>query len=92
MHTRFLFNLGQVVATPQALDLAQRTNIDPLQLLQRHHTGDWGDLDASDKETNQQALTNGLRILSSYQCGDEKIWIITEGDRSATTILTPSDY
>jgi hypothetical protein len=84
-----LFPLGLVVATPGAIELG--INLSPF--LRRHQCGDWGDLDAEDKAENIFSLQNGLRILSAYQAPDgAKFWIITEADRSATTVLLPSEY
>lgn len=60
--------------------------------LRRHSVGDWGDLCAEDKEENNYSLDKHLRILSAYKSGSDKIWIITEADRSATTILFPEEY
>lgn len=58
----------------------------------RHVRGDWGDLDEQDKQANDKALQDGSRILSAYGKGETKLWIITEADRSATTILRPDEY
>jgi hypothetical protein len=92
-HTTALFPLGRVLATPSAIRLLADYSIQPLQLLQRHCTGDWGKLDEHDVHQNRFALRAGLRIFSSYQLGDShKIWIITEADRSSTTILLPEEY
>ena len=87
-----LFALGQVVSTPNALAFAQKNQIDLGQLLTRHQTGDWGDLEDEDKESNEEALINDTRIFSSYSIAEDKIWFITEADRSLTTFLMPSDY
>ena len=87
-----LFALGQVVSTPNALAFAESHKINLLQLLNRHQTGDWGDLEDDDKEANEEALVNDTRIFSSYSIAKDKIWIITEADRSFTTFLMPSDY
>ena len=87
-----LFALGQVVSTPNALAFAQKNRIDLGQLLTRHQTGDWGDLEDEDKESNEEALINATRIFSSYSIAEDKIWIITEADCSFTTLLMPSDY
>lgn len=88
-----LFELGQVVATPGALDALHSLGMIGLELLRRHHCGDWGDLDLEDIATNNAALKNGGRLFSSYQVNQEvKIWIITEADRSATTFLLPEEY
>ena len=88
-----LFLLGQVVATPGALEVLDKAAIDASQLLQRHQHGDWGVVQAEDAEQNLFSVTNGWRILSSYQVSeDERIWIITEADRSVTTLLLPDEY
>lgn len=92
MTKRNLFALGQVMSTPNALCFAKAENIDLLALLARHHQGDWGDVCEEDRESNEEALLMQLRILSSYNFSKDKIWIITEADRSVTTILLPSDY
>jgi hypothetical protein len=89
-----LFPLGAIVATPGALGVMEERGIEPFQLLARHVTGDWGELDAHDRRENTLAVKAGLRILSSYPLDPNgtKLWIITEADRSATTILRPEDY
>jgi hypothetical protein len=88
-----LFDLGQTVATPGALDALVEAGICGAALLHRHHRGDWGDLDAEDIESNNAALKNGSRLFSAYQVTEQiKIWIITEADRSVTTLLLPSEY
>ncbi len=85
------FPLGQLVATPNAL--AHITQGDIMDAIKRHVTGDWGDLDAEDKQVNDQAVVEGLRILSAYQgANGTRFWIITEADRSVTTVLLPEDY
>jgi len=84
-----LFPLGQVVATPGALDLG--VNFYPY--LRRHQCGDWGELDAEDRAENDFSVRNNLRLLSAYHTPyGAKFWIITEADRSATTVLLPSEY
>ncbi|WP_407410634.1 hypothetical protein [Acinetobacter sp.] len=92
MTKRTLFALGQVVSTPNALRFAEAEYIDLLALLVRHQSGDWGDVSEEDRESNEEALLMPLRIMSSYKFSNDKIWIITEADRSVTTILLPSDY
>lgn len=88
-----LFQLGQVVATPGALETLHRLGLTGLEQLRRHHRGDWGDLDAEDIATNNAALKNGGRLFSAYQItASVKLWIITEADRSVTTLLLPEDY
>ncbi len=87
------FELGQIVATPGALEALNIARQTPGEFLQRHSEGDWGLVDAHDRRENELGVTNNLRVLSSYiLCTGEKIWIITEADRSATTILLPSEY
>lgn len=87
-----LFQLGSVVATPGALEFLGRHSMTPMQFLQRHVTGDFGDLCEEDREANNEAIWNGERILSSYKIGDEKLWVITEADRSSTCLLKPDEY
>ena len=87
-----LFKLGQVVATPSALAACEQHQINPLLLLSRHCTGDWGDLDAHDVKANVDAIAFDGRILSSYKLQGEKFYVITEWDRSVTTLLLASDY
>lgn len=84
--------LGNIVATPNALDFAEANNIHLSSLVHRHQHGDWGDLCQDDIDSNQEAIVHGERVFSSYQFGQDKIWIITEWDRSVTTILLPIDY
>ncbi len=85
--------LGRLTATPNALKLLNGQGINPVTLLARHHRGDWGDLDADDWQRNDQSLLHGYRVVSNYQITPiEAIWIITEADRSVTTILHPVDY
>ena len=86
------FSLGHLVATPGALELLERMAVNEYDLLQRHQRGDWGNVPAEDAIENENSVVNGNRILSSYQLGDERIWIITEADRSVTTLLLPEEY
>jgi hypothetical protein len=87
-----LFEMGQVVATPGALQFCEARKISPLLLLGRHIAGDWGDLDSDDVAANVRAIQHDLRILSSYKFGSGKVWIITEADRSSTCMLLPDEY
>jgi hypothetical protein len=88
-----LFKLGQVVATPGAIDLLRSLALNPLLFLGRHAYGDWGQICDDDREANRQALKYGNRLLSSYLLDkSEKLWIITEADRSSTTLLLPQEY
>jgi hypothetical protein len=84
--------LGRVVATPGALDLLEDAREHPLDLLARHASGDWGELCAFDRRQNEIALRDGYRVFSSYDVPAGKVWIITEADRSITTILLPEEY
>ncbi len=84
-----LFNLGRVVATPGALDALRRSSQSPGEFLKRHVEGHWGE----DKQENDIALREGNRILSSYTTRQsDKIWVITEADRSSTCLLLPEEY
>jgi hypothetical protein len=86
------FRLGKVVATPGALDLFERTRTSAHRFLARHLHADWGDLDDEDKKANDAAVIQSSRILSAYLVADEKLWVITEADRSSTCLLLPSEY
>ena len=88
-----LFPLGRVVATPGALRALQKAEQGPGEFIERHVNGDWGEVDGHDKQENDFSVHHELRILSAYttSAGDQ-IWVITEADRSATTILLPSEY
>ena len=90
---RPLFRLGNLYLTPGAIEVLGKSHQDVTELLRRHVTGDWGDLDDEDKQMNQDALDCGARIFSAYVIGKgEKVWVITEADRASTTILLPSEY
>jgi len=90
------FELGACVATPGAISALSegggdwRFNAAPL--LARHQDGDWGDVPPADARENERALKTGLRLLSSYEHEGERLWVITEADRSSTCILLPSEY
>jgi len=87
------FAPGRVVATPGALRKLADAGLSPEALLARHLRGDWGELDGDDRRENEQSLVRGLRLLSSYAVGEGvRVWIITEADRSATTLLLPEEY
>ena len=97
MEAEWLFDPGQVVATPGAMALIENWEQHYPQevwtgLLRRHLTGDWGDVCEEDAKENEFSVENGLRILSSYKLGDDKVWLITEADRSVTTFLLPEGY
>ena len=86
------FPLGHIVATPGALAALAAAGMAPDTLLARHTAGDWGDVGAADAVEDDLSLARGFRLLSSYRAGDARIWIITEADRSATTLLLPEEY
>ncbi len=87
------FELGQVVATPGALTAFEESGENPHEYLRRHQIGDWGDLCDEDRQENEYSLLHGFRLLSAYRLrNDVKIWVISEADRSSTTILLPSEY
>ena len=101
------FALGQIVATPGALELLEQAGFSALALISRHVHGDWGDCCAEDKTTNELSVQQGMRVMSIYRLVDAErllqtpldkrsslptVWIITEADRSVTTLLLPEDY
>jgi len=86
-----LFELGTIVATPGIL--AEHDPIELFPYLQRHSRGDWGDISAHDKKENDYSVSRHLRIMSAYTLENgDKMWIITEADRSSTTFLLPDEY
>jgi hypothetical protein len=94
-----LFPLGMIVSTPGVVEACPPDYL--TKCLKRHHTGDWGNVCSEDAESNNEAVTAGLRVLSAYPIdpakpskgfGENCLWIITEADRSATTFLLPSEY
>jgi hypothetical protein len=74
------------------LKLLSEIGAHPFDYLARHATGDWGELCAFDRRQNEIALRDGCRVLSSYDVSAERVWVITEADRSVTTILLPEEY
>ena len=94
-----LFSLGQVLATPDALEALEKAGQTPSELLARHVRGDWGEaLCDEDKALNDEALKDGSRLLSAYRLRTgTKVWVISEaenddGQRAATTVLLPENY
>lgn len=88
-----LFPLGRIVATGGALRALVEASQLPHEFLGRHVQGDWGELDEHDRAVNDEAVLGLGRILSAYTLStDDRIWVITESDRSVTTILTPDEY
>ncbi len=87
------FTLGQIITTPGAVAAFAATGERPFPLLARHQQGDWGDISAEDAAENGLSVTHSFRILSAYPLKNGTgIWILTEADRSATTILLPDEY
>jgi len=93
-----LFSTGQLLMTPGALQALSEAKQDPMEFLNRHFRGDWGDLAEEDKQENELSLREGYRLLSAYHTRQNvKLWVITEaaddaGQRLATTILLPEEY
>jgi len=87
------FPLGRVVATPGALAALEKAEQLPAEFLDRHVNGDWGEVPEADKQENELSVEQGLRILSAYttSAGD-RVWILTEADRSATILMLPEEY
>jgi len=87
------FPLGQVVATPGALEALEQSGQTPDFFLAKHASGDWGEVSKGDKKLNDEALVDGGRLLSAYRTlRNERIWVITEADRSSTCLLKPEEY
>lgn len=87
------FPLGAVVATPGAMEALQAACQQPIEFIRRHAAGDWGDMADEDKVENEFSVDKELRIFSAYRLNTTvKIWVITEADRSATTLLLPNEY
>ena len=86
------FALGAVVATPRAMDFLCVHVISAQRLAYRHQSGDYGDVDAGDIHSNEVAIAKGSRILSAYQIAGERLMVITEADRSITTIMLAEEY
>ena len=87
------FALGSVVATPGAIEAMAESGQSPEFFLQRHASGDWGQVDQEDWQLNDEAVKEGTRLLSAYTTlKGRKLWVITEHDRSSTTILLPEEY
>lgn len=91
-----LFAIGQVVATPGALELFNQYQQSPFTFIRRHVHGDWGAICKEDQHTNNIAVKTGARILSAYLIDPDddstRIWIITEASREVTTLLRPDEY
>jgi len=88
-----LFGVGRIVATPGALAALEKTGETAVEFVARHVTGDWGELPVEDRTENYLSIQQGFRLLSSYRTlNGDRIWIITEADRSLTTVLLPEEY
>ena len=91
-HEELPLPLGRLLATPDALARLTEAGLSPAGLLACHQARDWGDVDAHDRRANDRAVQDGDRVLSAYQTAGGRVWIITEWDRSATTLLLPEEY
>ena len=90
---KVLFQLGQILLTIGAREALEESNQTAIEFLARHRSGDWGLVCEDDRQENELSVKEGFRILSAYKTKKgEKIWVITEADRSSTTILLPSEY
>jgi hypothetical protein len=91
--TSTFITLGRVVATPGALAVLEEARESALGYLMRHASGDWGEIPPEDWEENEFSIERELRVLSAYTLRNgTRIWIITEADRSITTLLLPEEY
>ncbi len=88
-----MFSLGKVYLTIGAREALEEANQQPCEFLAEHQRGDWGLVCDDDRRENELSVREGFRILSAYRTArDEKLWVITEADRSSTTILLPEEY
>lgn len=87
------FKMGQLCSTPGALKAMNNAGQNPMAFVGRHLNGDWGEVCTDDQQANEEALDSNLRLLSAYRTNEGvKLWVITEADRSLTTILLPEEY
>lgn len=86
------FNVGRIVITTNCLAFCEPNAVNVYRLMVRHACCDWGDLVQADKDANARGLIDGERLLSAYRVAEDKIYIITEADRSYTTVMMASDY
>ena len=91
MDDRQLFSLGKLMMTRGVADGGFSLD-ELLHLLRRHVTGDFGDINEEDRQENLLSIREGFRIMSAYIVNNTKLWVITEADRSSTTILLPEEY
>lgn len=88
-----LFALGRLLATPAALECLTAAGRTPLEFVRRHVAGDWSEMSAEDVAANSRAVADGSRVFSGYDLpGGARVWVITDADRSQTTVLLPEDY
>ena len=88
-----LFSLGHCAITHGAMTALEAIHVEPATLLRRHQCGDWGNLCQQDRQTNYEAVTDGFRVFSAYELTSAvRVWVITDADRSSTTILLPDEY
>jgi hypothetical protein len=88
-----LFTLGHLIATPGAPAALEKAGQQPGDFLARHVSGDWGEVPSEDIKENELSLQHGFRLLSAYRTIEgDRIWVITEADRSSTCILLPEEY
>jgi hypothetical protein len=91
--SKSLFSLGLIVATPGALQALEDAGQMSFEFIQRHVTGDWSEMVEEDQEENRRSVERGNRVFSSYKLStNQKLWVITEWDRSVTTLLLPNEY
>ena len=86
------FKLGALVATPGAIELLASAGVPVWSLVSRHVSGNYGEVDEHDRQANEDAIASGERILSAYTVAGERVWVLTEADRSSTCVLRPEDY
>jgi hypothetical protein len=87
-----LFQIGTALVSAGAIDFLIEHGVSAYRLVYRHQSGDFGDLDTSDIHENALAITNGLRVMSAYQIAGQRFLVITEADRSSTTVMLSSEY
>ena len=87
-----MFPVGRMVATPGVLAFCKSHGINPIHIFVRHLARDWGEMDPEDRRANERAILDGSRIFSAFVYQGERVWCITEADRSVTTLLLPEEY
>ncbi len=87
-----LFEMGRTSGTPGVMAMLEEAGVTAQSLFERHHMGFWGNVDEDDWQANERALVEGDRLFSVYKVGEQKVYVITEADRSATTIMLADEY